>query len=103
MTIDGHKYVDELVYHEITSGYRNLSLSFKLKKGEPEPVLHSKYEEIEVNLDKQDVAQLLKVLFDLYRKAYVEFELPKDYEKNEVFAEEIRGVLEYRPEYDVIF
>lgn len=101
MTIDGEKHVDELCWHETTLGYRNVSLTFKIKKGLPEPVRDSEYEEIEINLDKEDVSKLLKVLFDLYREAHNGYELPKDYEKGEVFAEEIRGVLEFQPEFIV--
>ncbi len=60
MTINGEKHVDELVCHETTFGYRNLSLSFKLKKGEPEPVQYSKYEEIGLSKDyeKNEVSVL---------------------------------------------
>ena len=64
MTINGNKYIDELVYHEITAESENLSLSFKIKKGMPEPVPDKEYEEIEINLDKEDVAQLLKVCLE---------------------------------------
>ncbi len=96
MTINGEKHVDEFVCHETTFGYRNLSLSFKLKKGEPEPVPYSKHDEIEINLNKEDVAQLLKVFFDLYKEVYEEIGMSKDYE---VSVEEIRGVLGFHPEF----
>jgi len=99
MTVDGTKYIDELVYHETRIGYRDLSLSFKLKKGLAKPAANKTYEEIEINLDKEDVNELLKIFFDLHKEAYLESNLPKDYEEGEVVAEEVRGVLEFRSEF----
>jgi len=99
MTINGIKYIDELIHHETRIGYRGLSLSFKLKKDLSEPILNDTHEEIELNLDKEDVSELLKILFNLYKEAYLEGNLPEDYDECEILAEEVRGVLEYRPEF----
>ncbi len=97
MTINGHKHRDELVWHETTPGYRDVSLTFKIKKGKPFDL--AKYEEIEINLDKEDTSQLLKILFDLYREVEAEYSTPLDYVTKETMVEEIRGVLEFQPEF----
>ncbi len=99
MTVDGHKYMDEFVWHEITPGFRCLSLSFKLKRGVP----HGKHEEIEINLDKDDVGELLEVLFKLYGDAYSEGQYPIDWEDGDQESGEVRTVLTYCPEFGLPF
>ena len=97
MTINRHKYEDELIFHATTPGYRKLSLAFKLKKGD------SKHEEIEINLDKEDVGELLEVLFKLFTDAYSGCEHPIDWEEGEIEKEEVRAVLEFYPKYSLSF
>lgn len=99
MTINNEKHIDELVDYITRPGYRDLSLSFKLKKGIPVDHPDYQYEEIEINLDKKDASELLHILFELYRGAYADNLYPEDWDESkgitpeETFAKNFRWEL----------
>ena len=97
MTIENQKYIDYLASYEITPGYRDLSLTILLKKDDSASC--NKRDKVEINLSKEDVDTLLKILFKLHKEAYSGSEFPIDWDENELPSEEALAIENFEYEF----
>ena len=93
MTINGYRYNDKLIHTATMLGFRELSLTFKINKGDHEE--HNVKEEIEIHLDKKDVERLLSTLFKLYGEAFFGNDTPADWGDNDYMTDEMEVVKDF--------
>jgi len=90
MTINGYQHRDQLKHTTITYGLRELSMIFELGKGEED---EQKKELIEINLGKEDVTHIMRIIFKIYGESFYMGDLPNDWDQeNEVITDEIEAI-----------